>query len=465
MNKRIAIAVAVVPGIAVATLALLTYEHYSPQYDAEYVGAGVCGGCHTQVYPEWSRSPHANMLRAAGPDSVVGDFDDASWSLPGTPLVEGAGARPAARMLRRGDKYFMEFLSPDETGYVAFPIEYVVGYQYRQVYLTREADGVLRRLPLQWSVRRQEYFPYWNLQERSTPSVPDLWAQMRSMNSAWNLFCARCHTTLLLIHDQDAGHTRADTEWLDNGIACEACHGPGSLHVSYFESNYINRVAGWIGDRFRGRPAAYMANARKLDKDRSMSVCARCHGADILVSNTDIYRIYEPGFSREGRTNDLSPWFQHAPLTPNRDVFTLETYADGEPKGIGLLFRSMIESACYQQAEVRCFDCHNPHDNKLPAVPGILAASDASNDYCTGCHVQIGRQAVEHTGHEPGTAGSFCYDCHMPKIITKLATGVWETTRTHRMSFIPNAGKSPAVHANATPDPCANCHAESIAGN
>lgn len=456
MNKRAVIAIAL--SLAIVAMAFATYEQYSPQFDADYVGASVCGDCHTQIYPEWQRSPHANMVREATPESVVGDFSDTSWALPRAATQAGSSGEPAARMARQGDKYYMALLSPEQDAYVAFPIEYVVGYQYRQVYLTREANGVLRRLPLQWSVKRQEFFPYWNLQEQSTPSVPDLWAQMQSMNSAWNLFCARCHTTNLLIHDKDAAHTRAKTEWLDNGIACEACHGPGSLHVRYFGGNYVNRFVNWIDDKFRDQPAAYMANAKKLDKQRAMSVCARCHGADILMANTDIYRIYEPGFSREGRINDLSPWFQQTPLVPNRDVFTLETYADGEPKGIGMLFRSLIESECYQQAEVRCFDCHNPHDNKQPAVPGILAATDASNNYCLGSHRELGQQIAEHTRHKTGTAGSFCYDCHMPKIITKLATGVWETTRTHRMSFIPAMEEPSNLALNNTPGPCQDCH-------
>ena len=201
-----------------------------------------------------------------------------------------------------------------------------------------------------------------------------------------------------------------------------------------------------------------MAAPRKLDKGRAMSVCARCHGADIFLATTDVYRKYEPGYSREGRTNDLSAHFQQAPLTPDRAVPTLETYADGEPKGIGMLFRSLIESECYQRAEVRCYDCHDPHENKQPAVPGILAASDASNEYCLSCHEAVRERIGDHTRHEPATPGSYCYDCHMPRIITKLATGVWETTRSHRMSLIPAVPGTVRVASGSAPSPCLECH-------
>jgi hypothetical protein len=281
---------------------------------------------------------------------------------------------------------------------------------------------------------------------------------MTTMNSAWNLFCARCHTTNLAIVAKDASHTSAEVEWTDTGIACEACHGPGSLHKEYFSSNYVNRIAGWVNSKLRGQPVAYIANARKLDKGSAMSVCARCHGADIFLSGTDIYRTFEPGYSREGHTNDLSEYFQMAPLVPNRNVPTVETYADGEPKGIGTLFRSLIESSCYQKAEVRCYDCHNPHDNKQAAVPGILAPSSASNTYCLNCHEGLKNQIAEHTKHQPATPGSYCYDCHMPKIITKLATGVWETTRTHRMSLIPEPPEAFQPDSGNAPNACLACH-------
>jgi len=444
--------------LLVGITSYLFFEQYSQRFDAEYVGASVCGECHTQIYPEWQRSPHANMVREPGEISVVGDFDDATWTLPESDWRSPADSEPTAHMYSEDGKYFMSLRVPGTEEFEAFPIEYVVGYQYRQVYLTREAGGVLRRLPLQWSVSRQEFFPYWNLQEGSTASAKDLRDQMTSMNSAWNLFCARCHTTHLMINEKNSSHSFADVEWTDKGIACEACHGPGSLHRDYFDSNYVNRLTAWFNSKLRGEPVAYIANASKLDKGEAMSVCGRCHGADIFLGGTDVYRTFEPGYSREGHTNDLSIHFQSAPLTPNRTVATVETYADGEPKGIGMLFRSLIESKCYQQAEVRCFDCHNPHDNKLPARPGMLFPSNSSNDYCMGCHQDLRERADNHTGHEAGTAGSYCYDCHMPKIITKLATGVWETTRTHRMSFIPEPPEDFNDEPGSTPNACLQCH-------
>ena len=451
--------------LAVGVLALLfsvRFESFTSLYDADYVGSESCGDCHTVIYDRWQQSPHAKMARPAGPDTVVGDFDNATWTLPADAQVLPDDDEPAARMYREGDTYYMALRDPNSDEFVPFPIAYTIGFQYRQTYLTQEAGGVLRRLPLQWSVERQEYFPYWNFQENSTPSVADLWAQMTSVNSAGNLFCARCHTTHLEIYAKDPGHTFAETGWVDDGIACEACHGPGGHHVNYYEHNYVNRVVAFVNGRIRNQPTAYIANPPKLTKGQDLSTCARCHGPDIGMLTTEVYRVYEPGYSKEGRINDISQFFQQFPLEPGRTAPTVEVWEDGTPKGIGMLFRSFIESACYAAAEVRCYDCHDAHNNKLPTEPGILQASDVSNGYCLQCHSNLmGQQAnAEHTNHEPGTEGSFCYDCHMPRRIQNIVTGVQHWTRTHTMSYVPQPERTAELGPEGSPNACNDCHTD-----
>lgn len=452
------IGVALLGGIALAW----TYwraELFHARYDADYVGSPACADCHSIVHGQWRDSPHANMIRPPGPDSVIGDFANAEFHLPGDSPDPLAG-EPVARAYTRDGDYYMALLHPEEDRFVEFPIELVVGYQYRQEYLTREPGGVLRRLPLQWSTATGSYFPYWNVQENTPQTLPDLWRQMTSLNSAWNLFCARCHTTNLEIEARDAWHTVARTNWTENGIACEACHGPGSLHVEYMRSSAVNRIAMWVQNHIQGRPVAYIASAAKLDKGQALSVCGRCHGADIFTSNQDIYRQFEPGYSRSGRINDLSEYFTQVPLTPGRMAPTVEVWLSGRPRGIGMLFRSFIESDCHRQSEVRCTDCHDPHANKRPATAGILHASAASDAYCTACHQDLARAVRAHTRHEPGEPGSFCYDCHMPWHITKLNRGVWERTRTHDMSSVPNPQDSVRFGLENAPNACSDCHSE-----
>jgi hypothetical protein len=460
-RRRLAWLAALFTAGAVSLFSLTRYESYASLYDADYVGAATCGTCHTQVYAGWRGSPHARMTRpASAPDSIVGDFAQASWTLPESARRKPGDELPAARMYREADQHYMALRHPRSGELVPFRIDYVVGFQYRQTYLTREANGVLRRLPLEWSVARGEYFPYWNFQEGSQASLEDLWQQMETLNSAWNLFCARCHTTHLEIAAKDAGHTRADTRWVDDGIACEACHGPGSQHVNYFAHNYVNRLAAFVNNRLRGQPVAFIANPSKLTRGQDLSTCARCHGPDISRETTEIYRVYEPGYSRDGRINDLSQYFKQFPLQPGRTAETVEVWPDGSPKGIGMVFRSFIESACYQKAEVRCYDCHDPHDNNLPAGPGLLEPSAASNGYCLACHHALSDRLAEHTRHRTGTPGSYCYDCHMARRIVNLAAGTSAWTRTHTMSQLPDPTLTLTFGRDGSPNACNECHTD-----
>ena len=460
MVRRLRLVVVASLSLPVLALgALAVAEPYASLYDADYVGSERCAACHTLVAGEWRHSPHAFMARPASPASVVGDFDDHEWSIPGAAQKTPDDAKPV-KCYRRGDEYFMALWHGDAKAYAEFRIDVVVGYQYRQTYLVREPGGVLRRLPLQWFPARGEFYPYWSYQEQKEPDLLDLWGQMRVHNSAWNLFCARCHTTHLEIHPKDQAHSRAETEWRELGIGCEACHGPGSHHVEYFEKSYPNRIAAFARSKFRGEPVAYIAAPQRLTKGQDMSICGRCHGADIAQDSQDIYRTFEPGHSREGRVNDLSPHFQEYPLQPGRTEFTVECWGDGRPKGIGTLFRSFVESRCYQAAEVRCYDCHNPHDNKQARAPGLLQASAQSDNYCLRCHPHLAADPAAHTHHRARQPGSFCYDCHLPKSIHNHVGGYLKETRTHDMSTIPKPAVSLELGLENAPNACNDCHAD-----
>lgn len=459
-QHRKIIAFFAVVGLTLLLVAFTRYESYTSLYDADYVGAAKCGECHSVTYAKWQTSGHAQMAREPSSETILANFTDGSWTPPVAARLSPEDDQPAARFYTQGKDYYVALRDPDTNEFVSFKVAYILGSHYRQEFLVQEPDGVIRRFPLQWSISQGVYFPYWNVQENSLPTISDLWAQMTVQNSAWNLFCARCHTTHLVINDKDDAHTRADTEWTDLGIACEACHGAGSHHVNYFEHNKINRIVAFLNSKIRGEPVAYIANAPKLTRGQDLSVCGRCHGADIWLGTQDIYRIYEPGYSREGRVNDISTYFQETPLTPGREAPTVEVWLDGTPKGIGMLFRSFIESAHYRQSDMACYDCHDPHNNFLPAKAGMLTPSSESNAYCLSCHEDLKGKETEHSHHVSDTAGYYCYDCHAPYRLKNLATGVGTQARTHDMSSMPNPAASVTYGLENSPNACNNCHTD-----
>ena len=444
--------------LLLAVSAIYFFREPAPTvFHADFVGSQVCGDCHWINYDAWKISPHHNIARIPAKDSVVGDFAEGKYYFP-QQNIELDHQLPAAQMYQRGGQYYMALRDLEKDSYSEFKIDKVIGYQYRQTYLTQESGGVLRRLPIQWSVPRQTFFAYWNEQEQSPQSVHDLWEQMKPRNSAWNLYCARCHTTNLQEVSKDPGHTIADVEWTEIGVGCEVCHGPGSQHVEYMNGHPVNRLASWLDQNLLQKTAPFIINAANQQQGFALSVCARCHGADIFIKRQPIYRNYKPGFDADGKLNDLSPYFVEAPLEPGRIVPTIEVWPDGRPKGLGTLFRSFADSSHYQATDMRCYTCHDPHNNKQPAATGLLRPSLQSNAFCLGCHMPIAENLSTHTNHRAGTPGAYCYDCHMPKNLLNQVSGVTHFVRSHNMGSIPNPILSEKLGVENSPNACHQCH-------
>jgi hypothetical protein len=112
---------------------------------------------------------------------------------------------------------------------------------------------------------------------------------------------------------------------------------------------------------------------------------------------------------------------------------------------------------------VRCYDCHDPHNNKAPITPGLLSPSTVSNAYCLECHGELTDQIEAHTHHKAGTEGSFCYDCHLPREIMSLVSGVPRFARTHTLSSIPDPENSVLFGVENAPNACNSCHEEQTA--
>ncbi|GAC13142.1 multiheme c-type cytochrome [Aliiglaciecola lipolytica] len=448
-------------GLIVAAAATIWFsqDSYEQVFQAEYVGSEACGDCHLINYDAWLKSPHHNIAHSPSEETVVGNFNNGTFYLNTDPNKSA----PAVKSFREGDEFYLALKDIDSEQYIPFKIEKVIGYQYRQTYLTQEEGGVLRRLPVQWSVARGEFFAYWNEQEQSPETVHDLWEQMKPLNSAWNLYCARCHTTNLQQISKDRAHTKANVKWTEDGVGCEVCHGPGSEHVDYMQDKPVNRMMSLVNLKLFSEPVPYIMNAADHSQGVALSVCARCHGADILRKRMDAYRTYYPGYDHAGNLNDLSEYFTEAESVPGRTFPTLQVWPDGRPKGLGTLFRTFADSSHYEQTDMRCYDCHDPHNNKQPAKFGILQATQVSNEFCIDCHQPIQQNLAQHTRHTEGTQGSYCYDCHMPRNLLNQVSGIDYFVRSHNIGTIPNPLLSVKLGLENSPNACNECHDDKTA--
>lgn len=397
------------------------------------------------------------MTQEATPETVLGNFDTRMIKVGGYPYLP----------VRQGDKFLMTVVHPDwETQEIregrdpnatalppaiAYTIDRVIGSHHQQVYLSLDEDGAYHTLPVVWNILDKR----WTTRKASFLAEPK--PNFYHNTRLWNNGCIFCHNTgadpALRSQKLDDGTSR----WVWNskvaelGIACEACHGPGSGHV---------KLEHLIAKSPATKPADLLiVNPRKLPKTESVLSCARCHGKFIAKKEFDHECLTDGDFFKSGEWDTVNKY--DAPKRDDGKEFQESGdgkyfWSNGTPRTTALEYQGTLLSACYKKGEMTCLSCHSMH-NASPNDQLIYGDSDEHsiderNKACTQCHSRFEKDdlLIQHTHHIAGGIGSLCYNCHMPF----QAYSLLKRTRSHHIS-IPTAA---ATVASGIPNACNQCH-------
>jgi predicted CXXCH cytochrome family protein len=400
--------VALLAGAVVLGWKLLV--HQSPYQRGEgqavaYVGDGSCVECHGKESRDWQGSHHQRAMQPATPDTVLGDFRDATFSQHGV----------ASRFYSRDGKFFVHTEGGD--GKLAdFEITYTFGVAPLQQYFVEFPGGRLQSLTIAWDVGRKRWFSLYP-GERIAPDDPLHWTG-RFQNA--NLMCAECHTT-----DFQKGYdAAADTYrsvWKEINVGCQSCHGPGGDHVT------------WARAGGRGAATGLVVSFKSGDSRYEVDGCASCHSRRSRIAAGE-----HPG-------RPLYDTFRPEPLRAGL------YHADGQQLDEVYEYGSFRQSKMYQRG-VRCSDCHNPHSGKIKAE---------GNAVCTQCHRPEANprfptlahkvyDAPVHHFHKAGSPGAQCVSCHMPTRDYMIV----DARRDHTLRP-PRPDLSVRI---GTPNACTGCH-------
>ncbi len=389
-----------------------------------YVSSNACKECHTQKYASWYQSYHRTMTQAVGPETVLADFDNVTLE-----LKDGA-----YQLARRGDRFFVTLPDGRER-----PIAQSTGSHHYQLYWYSTGVGrELHLVPFAWLKSERRWVPRVAL-FLAPPGV----AQQPLV---WNFQCVPCHATNgrpTYVPSAD-GTAIADTRVAELGIACEACHGPGAAHA-------------------KSEAAADIVHPGKLPAARSAEVCGQCHSVNVPYTQEDWANWlldgprFRPGrrledsryvASREtlGQSSLLAQWMRDKPGT-----FEEWFWPDGEVRVPGRELNALRASPCYRGGNFSCLNCHSPH---APDPNDLLTVSRDGNDACTQCHEQfLPPPALEaHTRHPAASAGSRCFNCHMPNTVY----GLVKMMRSHQITSPDAKSDVETGRANA----CSLCHTD-----
>jgi predicted CXXCH cytochrome family protein len=280
-------------------------------------------------------------------------------------------------------------------------IAFVYGSKFKQRYFTKVGDD-FAPLPATWDVTHRQWRPY-------------------GVTGATSGLCDGCHSVNYDIEKKTV------TEW---NVGCERCHGAGSEHAA--------------------RPAASnIVNPARLDPVAAVDVCVQCHSEGHPHGPIGGREFHWPvGFKAGLRLADFWRLDSHTPGTQEQLY-----YADGSARENRMQGNDFVQSLMYTRG-VTCASCHDPH-----GTPNNADLIKPARLVCLTCHGPKSPNGPHtatieaHTHHRPGSAGSDCVSCHMPKIAVMLGDVM---VRSHTFKFIVPA----EAERLKMPDPCTTCHTD-----
>ena len=401
--------------VAIAAVLLLGGDPQSPgssglpPLSATFVGSETCRTCHEQRHETWLDTAHAYSLREADSDSVQGRFDGKT--------IESSHF--FATPFRQDGKYYMRVERKDERLSGVYEVTRIVGRSFEQAYLMTGPQGEWRVLPLCWSIERQEWDQTHEVLADILGMATEFASDYDSRDQIFNHGCGQCHATGYDVgYDPDAD--RYDSTMLEGAVACESCHGPGSVHAQW------HREGG--GGLKYVKPARLIHPREDLDATQVLESCGRCH-----YLHDWKYAI------------DDDPLVSHHDIAISRNMDRAGFFADGRLSGLNYHGSTQSQSACYLKGKMSCLDCHRMHGGEKFAMKW----QENDDAQCAQCHQTVIGQGKEHTFHDD----IHCVDCHMPKLLT----GVLHFARDHAIRS-PEPELTERYGAKNSPNACNVCH-------
>jgi hypothetical protein len=328
---------------------------------SEEVGSKACSGCHAEIYRKYSATSMSRSSGKTGAGAFTESFDGASFSDPTSGAKYRISAGPAG--------YQMEFSRGDSGVQGRRLLEWFVGSgRVGRSYLS-SLDGFLFQAPVS----------YYSLREKWDISPGYQQHSFIHLTRAVGTGCLQCHASRLQAVAGTQNRFMAPP-FLEGGISCERCHGPGKRHVARMTSGNL-------------KSPDEIVNPAKLDPARRDSVCAQCHltGA-ARISRSNARDGYRPG-----------------ELLTDYATYFVWSSSDSPIMSANSHFEKLQQSSCKRASGDRlwCGSCHDPH-----AEPTAAARADFYRTRCQKCHEP---SACKEDSKARRAAQDDCISCHMPK--------------------------------------------------
>lgn len=293
--------------LSIATAAAFSLCAFTP--GPEWAGSRSCEPCHTQIYRSYVRTAMAASSGQAGIGRRTETFTSSRFSDARSVYTYSVSLARDSLLLT-----IQKIGSANEA--TTRRLAYFVGSGAVARSYLLDVDGFLYEAPVSYYAASQKWSFAPGYERYSYPFLA------RAVPPG----CLECHASgVLPITDTQNGYERPP--FLEGGVSCERCHGPGLAHV-------------------RSAKPADIVNPAKLDPSRRDSVCDQCHLAGDV-------RIQRAGASAEFHAGEkFSDWVAVFARDAGPNQMTVTSHA-----------ANLAQSACKRASGDRlwCGSCHDAH--------------------------------------------------------------------------------------------------------
>jgi hypothetical protein len=369
---------------------VVVYQNTAP--GVVFTGSKSCegAGCHTELCRSYFQTPHGDSM---GPANAPAELA----KIPDQATVYDQKVDRYYQVARAGSDLYQVQYQLDASGNKIFSsaqkLEYRIGgHLTGTIFIIRWGQNLFQA-PLSYYVRAAR----WDL-------APGYEGAPRPFNRPISL-CPYCHNGQPEVVPNRAGVYRAPPfRFMEYGIGCEVCHGPGELHL---------REVSQHSRRKPGKVDLTIVNPAKLSPRLADDVCLKCHEGWNA-------RVLQPGRS-ELDFRPGTPLYETVALfkVPVREEQRAELERlESLPPVKGTLATPMwfkhslmAMSRCFHESQgrMRCITCHIIH-NPPTAVNKVAYYRER----CFTCHTNESCKLplADRTRHEPAND---CAGCHMPR--------------------------------------------------
>ena len=393
------------------------YLYLNHSDSAKYVGINTCKLCHQDIYNTYIKTGMGKSFDNATKTKSASNFKHSE-------IYDKVGDFFYKAFWKKDSLYFLEYrLKNKDTIHKRLEkVDFIVGSGQHTNSHIQSVNGYLNQMPMTFYTQKQ----LWDL----PPGFEN--GHNTRFTRKIGLECMSCHNN----YPEFVLGSENKFSSVPEGINCERCHGPGSIHVAERQTGKNIDTSKYIDYS--------IVNPSKLSIDAQFDICQRCHlqGNTVLKEGKSFYD-FKPGTKLNDYMTVFLPKYKDSD-----DEFIMASHADRLKqsacfiKSIEKIKKNTVVSNTsmvsnnnlkpYKEA-MTCVTCHNPHVSVKETNKNVF------NDACNNCHFG----GMEKTKEKEETRGinderlkiknnstfgsklicnkkgvnkaSNCVSCHMPK--------------------------------------------------